>query len=92
LVIEGDDKPLKYPHMFRASDLLLINKVDLLPHVPFSVERCVENAWRVNPKLQVLLISALRGDGLDDWLGWIRDASRASHPASQSSEYQYSAD
>jgi len=75
-VTEGDDKPLKYPHMFRASDLLLINKVDLLPHVPFSVERCVENAWRVNPKLQVLLISALRGDGLDDWLGWIRDMSR----------------
>jgi hydrogenase nickel incorporation protein HypB len=70
-VTEGDDKPLKYPHMFRASDLMLLNKIDLLPHVPFSVERCVENARRVNPRIQVLPISALHGGGLDAWRAWI---------------------
>ena len=72
-VTEGEDKPLKYPHMFRASDLLLLSKIDLLPHVPFEIDRCREYALRVNPKLKVLEVSALRGDGMSGWYSWIRE-------------------
>jgi hydrogenase nickel incorporation protein HypB len=71
-VTEGEDKPVKYPHMFRASELMLVNKIDLLPYVNFNVERCVEYAKQVNPRLRVLLISATRGDGLPEWYEWIR--------------------
>jgi hydrogenase nickel incorporation protein HypB len=71
-VTEGEDKPLKYPHMFRAAELLILNKVDLLPYVQFDTERCVEHARRVNPQLGVFQVSATRGDGLDDWYGWLR--------------------
>jgi hydrogenase nickel incorporation protein HypB len=70
-VTEGEDKPLKYPHMFRAAELLILNKVDLLPYVQFDIERCVEHARRVNPQLEVFFISATRGDGLDGWYGWL---------------------
>jgi hydrogenase nickel incorporation protein HypB len=72
-VAEGDDKPIKYPHMFRAGTLLLLNKVDLLPHVQFDVERCLGYARQVNPAIRTLQISATRGDGLDQWYGWLRD-------------------
>ncbi|HJL15580.1 MAG TPA: hydrogenase nickel incorporation protein HypB [Sandaracinaceae bacterium LLY-WYZ-13_1] len=71
-VTEGDDKPIKYPHMFRASRLMLLNKIDLLPHVDFDVERCVELARTVNPEIEVLELSARTGEGLDAWLDWIR--------------------
>jgi hydrogenase nickel incorporation protein HypB len=71
-VTEGADKPLKYPHMFRASDLLLINKIDLLPHVDFDPGECAAGARRANPHIEVLHVSATRGDGLDDWHHWIR--------------------
>jgi hydrogenase nickel incorporation protein HypB len=71
-VTEGADKPLKYPHMFRACGLLLLNKVDLLPHVDFDVDRCVEWATQVNPGLEVLRVCATRGDGMDDWYSWLR--------------------
>jgi hydrogenase nickel incorporation protein HypB len=71
-VTEGDDKPLKYPHMFRASSLMLLNKVDLLPYVPFDVERCLGHARRVNSHLEVLPVSTLRGDGLAAWFAWLR--------------------
>ncbi len=57
-VTEGDDKPLKYPHMFRGSQLLLLNKIDLLPYVPFDVERCLDYARQVNPAIRVLEVSA----------------------------------
>jgi hydrogenase nickel incorporation protein HypB len=70
-VTEGDDKPLKYPHMFRASRLLLLNKVDLLPHVRFDVERFVADARGVNPALEILRLSALTGEGLDAWYAWL---------------------
>jgi len=80
-VTEGDDKPLKYPHMFRAADLMILNKIDLLPYVPFSVERCLEYARRVNPKLGVIEVSAFRGDGFDQWYGWIREEMKAAVPA-----------
>jgi hydrogenase nickel incorporation protein HypB len=71
-VTEGADKPLKYPQMFRAGGLLLLNKVDLLPHVDFDVERCIAWATQVNPGLEVLQVSAVRGDGMDAWYAWLR--------------------
>jgi hydrogenase nickel incorporation protein HypB len=77
-VAEGDDKPLKYPHMFRASTALVLNKVDLLPYVPFDVGRFLENARQVNPGLGGLQVSATRGDGLADWYAWLR-AQRERH-------------
>lgn len=70
-VTEGEDKPLKYPDMFHAADLMLINKVDLLPHVAFDVERCIDYARRVNPRLEVLRVCATTGEGLAAWLDWI---------------------
>jgi hydrogenase nickel incorporation protein HypB len=70
-VTEGDDKPLKYPHAFRASSLLVLNKIDLLPYVSFSVERCIEAAKKVNPEIEALTVSATRGDGMDAFYSWI---------------------
>jgi len=70
---EGDDKPLKYPHMFRAARVVLLNKTDLLPHVPFDADRFVEAVRLVNPGVRVIPVSALKGDGLDEWYGWVRE-------------------
>ncbi|MGH3631419.1 MAG: hydrogenase nickel incorporation protein HypB [Sciscionella sp.] len=70
-VTEGEDKPLKYPHMFRAADLLLLNKIDLLPYLDFDVQRCLGFAHRVNPDIEVLKISATSGEGLEDWYSWL---------------------
>ena len=71
-VTEGEDKPLKYPDMFHAADLMLLNKVDLLPHLNFDVAQCIENAKRVNPRIKVLQVSATSGEGMDDWYGWLK--------------------
>ena len=71
-VTEGQDKPLKYPQMFRAADLMVLNKVDLLPYVKFDPERCIDFARQVNPKLEVVSVSATRGDGLENWYKWLR--------------------
>jgi hydrogenase nickel incorporation protein HypB len=70
-VTEGEDKPLKYPDMFNVADLMLLNKVDLLPHLAFDVERCIGYARRVNPKLEVMKVSALSGEGMDAWMTWL---------------------
>jgi len=70
-VTEGDDKPLKYPDMFAAAALMVVNKVDLLPYVRFDVERCVAHARRVNADIDVLMVSATRGDGMAAWLDWL---------------------
>ena len=70
-VTEGDDKPLKYPDAFAAADLLLLNKIDLLPYVRFDVDRCVANARRVHPGIEVLPLSAITGAGLGGWLDWL---------------------
>lgn len=70
-VTEGDDKPLKYPHMFRAADLVLISKTDLAPHVDFDLERAASNARIVNPGVAVLRLSAKAGGGMQDWTGWL---------------------
>ena len=71
-VSEGDDKPLKYPDMFQSSDLCIINKMDLLPYVNFDLTKAKENAWRVNPKLSVIELSATTGVGMNVWYDWLR--------------------
>ncbi|APZ04518.1 MULTISPECIES: hydrogenase nickel incorporation protein HypB [Kosakonia] len=70
-VTEGEDKPLKYPHMFAAASLMLLNKVDLLPYLNFDVEQCIAYAREVNPEIEILLVSATKGDGMDAWLEWL---------------------
>jgi len=79
-VTEGEDKPLKYPDMFVAADLLLLNKSDLLPHLDFDVGLCLANALRVNPHLQTLVVSAKTGEGLAAFVAWI-EASAARRAA-----------
>jgi hydrogenase nickel incorporation protein HypB len=71
-VTEGDDKPIKYPHMFRASQVMILNKIDLLPHVQFDVNRCLDYAHQVNPHLTVFQLSVTTGDGLEPWYEWLR--------------------
>ena len=80
-VTEGEDKPLKYPDMFRASKLMILNKSDLLPYVPFDVDKCIEYARRVNPDIEVLQLSALSGEGLDEWYNWIETTGASLQPA-----------
>lgn len=77
-VTEGDDKPIKYPDMFHAADLMIINKMDLLPYVNFDVARCIEFAKRVNPTIEVLQLSATKPDSLNEWTNWITNQMRSS--------------
>lgn len=70
-VTEGEDKPIKYPHMFRASQVMIITKLDLLPYVQFDIEKCIEYARQVNPQIQVFQVSAQTGQGLNDWYEWL---------------------
>jgi hydrogenase nickel incorporation protein HypB len=70
-VTEGEDKPLKYPDMFNASDLMIINKIDLLPHLNFNIKKCEEFALQINPELKVLQVSASSGEGMNEWLNWL---------------------
>lgn len=70
-VTEGEDKPLKYPHMFAAADIMLLNKIDLLPYLHFDVEACIANAKQVNPNIHVIQVSATQGEGMDAWLAWL---------------------
>lgn len=72
-ITEGEDKPLKYPQMFRASSLMLINKLDLLPHLRFDLEKCREYALRVNPEIEIIELSCYNRDGLDQWYAWLRN-------------------
>ncbi|MDI3514178.1 MAG: hydrogenase nickel incorporation protein HypB [Rhodocyclaceae bacterium] len=76
-VTEGEDKPLKYPDMFAASTLMLVNKIDLLPYLNFDVERCIAFARRVNPAIEVIRVSATTGEGMGDWLAWIEARLKA---------------
>lgn len=75
-VTEGDDKPIKYPDMFHQADLLLLNKIDLLPYVDFDVERCVGFARKLKPGIRVLRVSARTGEGMADWYDWLRANQR----------------
>jgi hydrogenase nickel incorporation protein HypB len=70
-VTEGEDKPLKYPLMFRACELVIINKVDLLPHLDFDLDKLVYNIDQVNPRADKLVVSARTGDGIDEWREWL---------------------
>jgi hydrogenase nickel incorporation protein HypB len=76
-VTEGEDKPLKYPDMFAAADLMLLNKSDLLPHLDFDVDLAIEYARRVNPDIRAILLSARTGEGMAEWYDWL-DAQMAS--------------
>ncbi len=71
-VTEGDDKPLKYPHMFAAADLVIVNKTDLLPYVDFDLDRCTSAARSLNPGMQTIALSVRSGDNIDAWYGWLR--------------------
>ncbi|MEZ5646047.1 MAG: hydrogenase nickel incorporation protein HypB [Burkholderiaceae bacterium] len=79
-VTEGEDKPLKYPDMFAAAQLMILNKVDLLPHVRFDVARCIDLARRVNPAIEVIQLSATTGDGMDAWLHWLEHIGLHAEP------------
>lgn len=70
---EGDDKPKKYPKMFLTSELMLVSKCDLLPHLPFSVDAVVKDASDINPDIQTIEISSINGDGVEEWCQWILD-------------------
>jgi len=88
-VTEGEDKPLKYPDMFHAADLMLLNKVDLLPYLQFDVDRCIGYARRVNPRIKVLQVSAQSGAGMTDWYRWLhasRQLALVGHPAAAREE------
>lgn len=70
-VTEGEDKPLKYPDMFAAADVMLLNKVDLLPYLSFNVPLCIEYARRINPNIRVILTSAVSDEGMGEWQEWL---------------------
>lgn len=80
-VTEGEDKPLKYPDMFAAATLMLLNKIDLLPHLHFDVQRCNDMARRVNPTIEILQLSATTGEGMDAWLHWLERRAAGLAPA-----------
>jgi hydrogenase nickel incorporation protein HypB len=75
-VTEGEDKPVKYPQMFQAADLLLINKIDLLPHLRFDIEKCKAFARQVNPQMRILELSCQSGEGMQAWYDWLADGVR----------------
>jgi hydrogenase nickel incorporation protein HypB len=80
-VTEGEDKPLKYPHMFRAAEVMILNKIDLLPYVDFDAERAIAYAREVNPDITVMRVSARSGEGLEAWYGWLRRELAAAREA-----------
>jgi hydrogenase nickel incorporation protein HypB len=71
-VTEGEDKPIKYPDMFHAADLMILNKTDLLPYLDFDSEECIQYAKQVNPRIKILSLSAKTGEGMDSWLRWLK--------------------
>jgi hydrogenase nickel incorporation protein HypB len=71
-VTEGEDKPIKYPHMFRAAEVMILNKIDLLPHLNFNVDDCIEYAYTVNPDIKIFQLSATTGEGMGAWYGWLK--------------------
>jgi hydrogenase nickel incorporation protein HypB len=70
-VTEGEDKPLKYPATFHHADLVILNKIDLLPYVPFQMEIARENARKVQPEVEILEVSCTSGEGLAAWRDWL---------------------
>ncbi len=82
-VTEGEDKPLKYPDMFRRASLMLLNKIDLLPHLEFDLELCLANAHRTNPGLAIIGVSAVSGEGIPAWLAWLEQGAASARAASR---------
>jgi len=82
-VTEGEDKPLKYADMFAAAEVMVLNKIDLLPHLRFDVARCIAYARRVNPRIEVLQLSATAGQGIDEWVAWVLRGTQQARAASQ---------
>ena len=80
-VTEGEDKPLKYPRMFREARWMVLNKIDLLPYVPFDVDQAIAFARQINPELEFFLTSAHTGEGLDSWFGFLRRQAASLQPA-----------
>ena len=76
-VTEGEDKPLKYPQMFRAADVMLINKIDLAPHVAFDMRKCRDMARRVKPEIVIFEVSATTGAGMAEWYEWLKSGAAA---------------
>lgn len=75
-VTEGEDKPLKYPHLFRASDVMILTKIDLLPYLNFDLEFCLNAARQVNSQIKIFQVSALTGVGLNDWYDWLKTKAK----------------
>jgi hydrogenase nickel incorporation protein HypB len=82
-VTEGEDKPLKYPDMFASADLMLLSKVDLLPHLDFDAKACVANARKINPRIKVLEVSAKTGAGIAAWIAWLQAARTLAFPGGE---------
>jgi hydrogenase nickel incorporation protein HypB len=82
-VTEGEDKPIKYPDMFRAAGLMLLNKCDLLPYLQFDVDKAIDFARQVNPGIRVIQVSATSGQGMDEWLQWIAQGAAAARQQRQ---------
>jgi hydrogenase nickel incorporation protein HypB len=82
-VTEGEDKPLKYPSIFFKSDLMVLNKIDLLPYVPFDMQAAAENARRVHPGMEIVKVSCLNRTGLHEWLLWLEQRRRAAKVLTQ---------
>ncbi len=80
-VTEGEDKPLKYPLMFRACELVVVNKIDLLPHLDFDLDKFLSHLAAVHPGVRHLLVSARTGEGIEDWREWLRSTVRQPTPA-----------
>jgi hydrogenase nickel incorporation protein HypB len=94
-VTEGEDKPLKYPGIFRKAELMVLNKIDLLPYVPFDPQMALENAQRIHPEIEITETSCTTGAGLDQWLAWLagrverKKAARSTQGSSQPEEASY---
>jgi hydrogenase nickel incorporation protein HypB len=82
-VTEGEDKPIKYPDMFHAASLMLLNKIDLLPHLNFDVAATIAYARRVNPQIRVIQLSATSGEGMDEWVGYLREGMAGARAAKE---------
>lgn len=86
-VTEGEEKPLKYPSIFFKSELMILNKIDLLPYVPFRIERAEENARSIHPGIEIVRVSCTRQDGLSDWLTWLQRKRSAARLAAASATH-----
>jgi hydrogenase nickel incorporation protein HypB len=86
-VAEGEDKPLKYPLMFRSADVVLINKIDLMPHLDFDLDLFLSNLDQVHPGVERMLVSARSGAGVDAWRAWLTAAGRGEGPARHDHEH-----